>query len=119
VAEIFDCSIITLAGGSVIEAADAALIEAAENMLDLNTSPTAKRKVIIEIELAGNQKRNAAVVATKVTTKLAPPEKLETQIFYGREHGKVKLTEMNPDQPTLFQGLADVSSFPTPEASNE
>jgi len=72
--------------GGVEELFQEELNKVINNIDDVNTSPTAKRKIEIKIEIAPVKNRRAAMYAVEVNSKLAGREKQIGQIFI--ENGK-------------------------------
>lgn len=64
-------SIDNMANGAVYEMTSDALKRLADNIADVNTNPTQKRKVVITIEAAPYNDRSGAELTIKVENKLA------------------------------------------------
>ncbi|OYS70325.1 replication terminator protein [Limosilactobacillus reuteri] len=89
----FDLS--KIAEGGVQVKLNRALKQVADNILDLNTDPTKKRKVQINITLVPNEKRNASDVTVEVKTTLAPEIGVPTTMLLGRDaNGEVNVNEL-------------------------
>lgn len=73
----------TLAGGAFAEKVNEALAQVAENILDPNTEPTAKREITVKIKFTPNKNRTLVGTTISVQPKLAPSEAIETQMAMG------------------------------------
>lgn len=71
----------TFADGAVAERFNLELQRVLENFADLNTDPTAKRKINLVVTLAGDEARDVILVNVQAKTTLAPAKKLETKII--------------------------------------
>ena len=78
----------TLAKGAVIELGSEALKRVAANMADVNTDPTAKRKVTVTVEFSPYADRVGASIKVKVDTKLAGLNHAEGTMFIAKKGGE-------------------------------
>ncbi|WP_100523382.1 replication terminator protein [Mycobacteroides abscessus] len=85
----------SFADGAVAERFNLELQRVLENFADLNTDPTAKRKINLVVTLAGDEARDVIAVNVQAKTQLAPAKKLETKIIMDfDERGKVTGQEL-------------------------
>jgi hypothetical protein len=107
----------TLYGGGLIERLNIEIRKVLENVADVNTEATKKRKVKLELVIRPNEQRNMADVDIVVSSVLAPPEAMTTSITYGKNYktGEVEAFEMasgeNPNQgslPGVFEGKGNI-----------
>jgi len=91
-----DLSIESLCGGAVQERINRALRKVSDNILDPNTE--AKKKRVINLQLAfapSEDDREDVTVEASVSIKLAPEEKVHTQLYINRDltNNHVTITE--------------------------
>lgn len=91
-----DLSIESLCGGAVQERINRALRKVSDNILDPNTE--AKKKRVINLQLTfvpSEDDREDVTVEAAVTMKLAPEEKVHTQLYINRDltNNHVTITE--------------------------
>lgn len=66
-----------------------------QNVFDVNTNPKAKRQIQIIIDIAPNERRDAAEFKVDVKSKLAPPIAVaQTVMIYRDDYGNVTATEI-------------------------
>lgn len=66
-----------------------------QNVFDVNTNPKAKRQIQIIIDIAPNERRDAAEFKVDVKSKLAPPMAVaQTVMIYRDDYGNVTATEI-------------------------
>lgn len=63
----------TLYGGGLVERLNSEILKVLENIADVNTEATKKRKVKLELVIKPNEHRNMADVDIMVSSTLAPP----------------------------------------------
>ncbi len=75
-----------------------------ENIADLNTSSTAKRKIVLEIEVAPAETRESAHVRFRASSKIAPTRPAESTFYIGKSSStqRIVAVEHNPKQEQLF-----------------
>ncbi len=88
----------TLARGACIERFDDAFARILDNILDPNSSATAKREVNLKVTVKPDEKRSFCTVSICCTAKTAPPINVQTQIFVGTDGKHAIATEHNPQQ---------------------
>lgn len=103
-------SLETLAGGALAEKVDDAVRQVVENIQNPNTEAKIKRRICITIDFAPSKTRQLANTKISVTTKLAPTEAIDTQMFMGVDirTGELGISEIG-DQINGQMNLADFS----------
>ncbi len=101
-------SLANLGRGACIEQFDEEFGHVLENILDPNTPATVERKIILEVKVKPNDKRDFAVVTVSCSSKLTPARAFQTQIFMGRGVNGYQATEHNSKQPSIFDHLEKV-----------
>lgn len=70
------------------------------NVFDPNTDPKTKRQIQILIEIAPNERRDAAAFKVDVKSKIAPPVAMtQTCFLYQDDEGNVTATEITRQVP--------------------
>lgn len=88
-------SILEMCGGAFQELADYEMSRIIENIADVNTNPTQKRKLTITLELIPDDTRQNIVVKCDVKSKLAPTNPAVTMLYATGE----QVVEMVPQIP--------------------
>lgn len=103
----------TLAGGAFSEKLNEALEQVAENILNPNTDPTAKRGITVNIKFTPNKTRQMASATISVTTKLAPTEAIDTHVVMGlnMRTGEIEIAEYDGQ----VRGQMNLQDFEEPE----
>lgn len=83
-----------LANGAVQEKLNYAIVQVAENILDLNTDAKKARKVTITLSMKPNENRDTVALDTDVKTTLAPQVSVASTLLVGREKGKPVVNEL-------------------------
>lgn len=96
-----DVSLATLVGGLVVERFDDELKALLKNIVDPNTSATAKRSIKLDVAFKPDKNRDMGQVEISVSSKLAPAEKVSTRVFIAMTRNGPVATESNPNQPVL------------------
>lgn len=73
----------TLCGGAFAEKVNEALVQVGENIQNMNTDATKKRKITITLTFAPNKTRQLVSTQIGVTTTLAATEAIDTQMIMG------------------------------------
>lgn len=114
----------TMNGGGIIEKVDEAILKVLDNIDDVNTEATKKRRVTLEIEFSATKKRTEVKATSKVKVKLEPDEALETTLYYKKTMGGMLVTEHNPEQlafptevPPGPRALEEPAKTPNPQAA--
>jgi hypothetical protein len=91
----------TIGSGALLELFQEELAKVIANINDPNTSEKSKRTISIGVVFKPKGRDQADVELT-CSAKLAPIAKVDTQIFMGRQKGKLVAVENDPRQSTLF-----------------
>ena len=92
----------SLAQGAVSERFSEEFQKVLENIFDPNTDPTAKRSIVITIDIKANEQRNWADLRASVKAKLAPNEPVHVSLGLGKIGGFIGATEYAAEQPSLL-----------------
>ena len=94
-------SILEMARGAFMERADYEMQSVVDNIMDPNTSPTAKRKVTITMEFIPDAERQNVTVSYAVASKLAPTNPVKTSLYIAGadSKGELQVVEMVPNIP--------------------
>lgn len=85
----------TLSNGEINEKFNLAMEQVMENIMDYNTSPTAKRKITIELTLSPTEDRKVSMLSSTIKTKLANSEQSLTTIMHAKlADGKIDYREV-------------------------
>lgn len=113
----------TIGGGALGELFGAELARVLANIADPNTDEKAKRTISITVSFKPNGQRDSAAVELTCASKLAGIQKVATQVFMGRQNGRLVAVENDPKQSGLFDEarapLSAVSSFPQQQKDGE
>ena len=105
----------TIGGGALAELFAAELSRVLANIADPNTEVSTKRAIAITVTFKPKSDREVADVELRCNSKLAGISTVSTQVFMGKQAGKLVAVENDPRQSTLFDAdrptLAAVASF--------
>lgn len=109
-------SLETIGRGALSELFAAELDRVLANIADPNTDPEQKRQITLTVTFKPGRDRDKADVEMKCGSKLAGIVTVSTQLFMGRQRGKLIAVENDPRQSNLFdeqkeRQLAAVSQF--------
>lgn len=97
-------TLLNLAGGGIVERFQDALEEVLENISDVNTDPKATRAITIKVTFKPrDDDRDFGDISFDCSPSLAPPRKVHTQAWFGRDGKRYVAVENNPRQPGLFK----------------
>lgn len=83
------------------------------NVFDPNTNPKAKRQIQIVIDIAPNERRDAAEFKVDVKSKIAPPVAIAQTVFLHMDDaGNVTATEMTREVPGQMDMEGHVQALP-------
>lgn len=83
------------------------------NVFDPNTNPKAKRQIQIVIDIAPNERRDAAEFKVDVKSKIAPPVAIAQTVFlHMDDSGNVTATEMTKEVPGQLDIEGNVQALP-------
>ena len=91
-------SILQMARGAIQERVDYEVCKAVDNILDLNTDPTAKRKIVLTIEMKPDENRQYIKISASANSALAPvlPVGTTLGIAANPDTGEMVLVESTP-----------------------
>lgn len=94
-------SILQMARGAIQERVDYEVSKAVDNILDLNTDPTAKRKITLTIEMKPDENRQYIKISASAKSALAPvlPVGTTLGIAANPDTGEMVLVESTPQIP--------------------
>lgn len=106
----------TLANGALLELFGAELARVLTNIQDPNTDHKAKREIALRITFKPDENRDVTDILVAASCKLAGIKAVRSQLFIGKQNGKLVAVESNPKQPGLFDPtkpapLAAVATF--------
>lgn len=91
-------SILQMARGAIQERADYEMSRLLANILDANTSPTAKRKLTITLELKPDDARQNISVSVTAKSALAPTNPVVTSLYVADNDNVVEMVPQIPGQ---------------------
>ena len=92
--------ILQMARGAFQERVDYEMGRVVDNILDLNTKATAKRKITLTIELTPDDERQTISVAVQAKATLAPTNPVATALCITSDgNGEMVVAEMVPQIP--------------------
>lgn len=91
-------SILEMARGGFLEVTDLEMTKAIANIMDPNTSATAKRKITVTIELKADDSRQNIGVNYTVKSALAPTNVVTTMLYVADEENVVEMVPQIPGQ---------------------
>ena len=99
--EDFRTSLIDMANGGFKEIMDREVCNVIDNILDVNTKATSKRKVTVTMEFTPDDSRVNIRVASTVKTSLATINPVTTTLYVAGEGstGEARVVEMTPQIP--------------------
>ena len=94
-------SIVDMAGGAIKERVDYEMAKVIDNILDANTKPDAKRKLVLTLTITPDAERTNLTVETQVKTTLVPTNAVKTALYVAGATGtgEVQVLEMTPQIP--------------------
>lgn len=94
-------SILQMARGAIQERVDYEVCKAVDNILDLNTDPIAKRKIVLTIEMKPDENRQYIKISASAKSALAPvlPVGTTLGIAANPDTGEMVLVESTPQIP--------------------
>ena len=97
-------SILQMCNGAFQERADYEMSRLIENILDPNTDPTAKRKMVVTLELIPDGTRQNITVKCSTKSTLAQPVPVATMLYVAGSDQIVEMTPQIPGQIDVFGG---------------
>lgn len=94
-------SVLRMIDGAIEERVDYEVGRLLDNVLDLNTKPTAKRTITITLEFSPDETRNVMSLNATVKTKLAATEAVKTTLSITADprNGEVIVSEVGKQVP--------------------
>lgn len=91
-------SVLEMARGAILERADYEMARILKNILDANTSPTAKRKLALNLELKPDDQRQVIQVSITAKSTLAPTNPVVTSLYVADGDNVVEMVPQIPGQ---------------------
>lgn len=91
----------TLGHGAAAELFDKELSRVLDNIMDPDTSATAKRSITLKVEITPDDGRAEARISVTASSKIAAPRGAGGTMFIGRYGGKPVATSFNPQQQQM------------------
>lgn len=99
-AEDVRSSILQMAKGAIQERVDYEVSRVIDNILDMNTEPTVKRKVVLTIELKPDEGRQVITMSASAKSTLAPTTPIASSlVITSDEMGEMMVAEITPQIP--------------------
>ena len=93
-------SILRMAKGAFEERVDYEMSRVIDNILDINTNATTKRKITLTIELRPDESRRMIAVNVRAKSTLADTDPVATSLFITNNgDGEMVVAEMTPQIP--------------------
>lgn len=93
-------SILEMSMGAILERVDYEMGKVMDNILDPNTKATAKRKILLTLELVPSADRQTITVQSTARCVLVPTEPVTTSLFIADGYGgELTVAEMVPQIP--------------------
>lgn len=107
-------SIMEMARGAILERVDFEMERVLDNILDANTSPTAKRRLTVSLDLLPSADRKTIIVKATAKSVLAPTEPVVTSLAMSGMPGTGEATvyEMTPQIPGQYSFDGAVQELP-------
>lgn len=100
-------SILEMARGAIQERADYEMSRLLANIMDANTSPTAKRKLVLTLELKPDDDRQTIAVSCTAKSTLAPTNPVVTSLYVADEDNVVEMVPQLPGQYDMDGGVQE------------
>ena len=106
----FEKSIMEMAMGAFQERADYEMSKIIQNILDANTSPTAKRRMTITLDFKPDEDRSYVEVSCTVKSTLAATKPVATMLYVANAETVTELTPQIAGQTDLYGGMQTAPS---------
>lgn len=108
-------SILEMARGAIQERVDYEMGKVMDNILDVNTKPTAKRKITLTVVFTPDEERMNIAVDVTAKSTLQATNPVRTNLYVaGKNHtGEVQVVEMVPEVPGQMHMDGEVSEAPS------
>lgn len=106
-------SILRMASGAIEEKVDYEVSKVIDNILDLNTQPDAKRKIVITLEFKPDAERKHISIAAAAKSTLVPTSTVSTSMMITNDsNGEMVIAEMVPHIPGQLSMTGDEQPQP-------
>ena len=93
-------SLLQMAKGAIMERVDYEVERVVDNILDGRTDPTAKRKVVLTVEMRPDEERQIIKICASAKSTLAHTMPVDTSLIITADHnGEMVLAEIVPQIP--------------------
>lgn len=93
-------SILEMARGAIMERADYEVRRVIDNIMDVNTKATEKRKITITVEFKPDDERQVIQVSAHAKSALASTNPISTSLYVAADfNGEMQVVEMVPQIP--------------------
>lgn len=91
-------------GGALNEKLEQALMEVADNVLDINYPAKGKRKIVVTITVDPDEQRDIAKASLDVKTTLVNRKPFEQRLLFNRDNmGRAGVAELNSADPNQLE----------------
>lgn len=99
--DLAEKSVLEMAMGAILERVDYEMVKVLQNIMDSNTDPTAKRKMVLTLEFKPDACRENIALSVMVKTALAPTVPVVTSLYVcgADSAGQQTAVEMVPQVP--------------------
>lgn len=99
--DLTEKSVLEMARGAILERVDHEMVKVLQNIMDSNTDPTAKRKMVLTLEFKPDAYRENIALSVMVKTALAPTAPVVTSLYVcgADSSGQQAVVEMVPQVP--------------------
>lgn len=96
--DLAEKSVLEMAMGAILERVDYEMVKVLQNIMDSNTDPTAKRKMVLTLEFKPDAYRENISLSVMVKTALAPTVPVVTSLYVcgSDSNGQQTVVEMVP-----------------------
>ena len=106
-------SILQMAKGAIQERVDYEVTRVIDNILDVNTKPTEKRKVVLTIEMKPDEARQVITLSASAKSTLAATTPIASSlVITADDKGKPMVAEIVPQVPGQVSMDGDVQEKP-------
>lgn len=99
--DLAEKSVLEMARGAILERVGHEMVKVLQNIMDSNTDPTAKRKMVLTFEFKPDAYRENIALSVMVKTTLAPTVPVVTSLYVcgADSDGQQTVVEMVPQVP--------------------
>lgn len=96
-------NLLNLGDGAIPELFETELKKVLKNISNPNADTKMVRKIVIEVAIKPDEKKDLGLIGVKVSSKLAGPKIFTTKVFFGRDKtGNMEAKELGSSQGNLF-----------------